>query len=140
MELDILRLGLDKEPLSADLNSQEIERRQQLEIKSLVKAVSELNEFILLNARAQADAFREQSQQALKNAKNLPKEDKSKELSQLRLNVRMTRFHTVEMSWNRIKYINNKRAGDAPKLITDYIKRPQKGYACSASIFADQAQ
>lgn len=140
MELDILRLGLDKEPLSADLNSQEIERRQQLEIKSLVKAVSELNEFILLNARSQADAFREQSQQALKNAKNLPKEDKSKELSQLRLNVRMTRFHTVEMSWNRIKYINNKRAGDAPKLITDYIKRPQKSYAYSASIFADQPQ
>ena len=33
MELDILRLGLDKEPLSADLNSQEIERRQQLEIE-----------------------------------------------------------------------------------------------------------
>lgn len=52
----------------------------------------------------------------------------------------MTRFHTVEMSWNRIKYINNKRAGDAPKLITDYIKRPQKSYAYSASIFADQPQ
>lgn len=78
MELDILRLGLDKEPLSADLNSQEIERRQQLEIKSLVKAVSELNEFILLNARAQADAFREQSQQALKTPKTFPRKTRAR--------------------------------------------------------------
>ena len=101
-------------------------------------AVSEQSEFILLNARVQADRFKEQSQAALQAAKNLPKEEKHKDLAKLRLTVRMTRFHTVEMSWNKIKFINNKRKGSGPNIITEYIKRPPKSYAYSATIFSTE--
>ena len=64
MDLDILNLGLDAAPLPSNINAREIEYRQQSEIESIVKSVSELSEFILLNARVLADAFKEQSQSA----------------------------------------------------------------------------
>lgn len=138
MDLDILKLGLDKNPLPIDINEQEIEHRQQREIEAIVKSVSEQSEFILLNARVQADRFKEQSQAMLQAAKNLPKEEKQKDLAQLRLTVRMTRFHTVEMSWNKIKFINNKRKSNGPNIITEYIKRPPKSYSYSANIFSTE--
>ena len=140
MDLDILKLGLDKNPLPNDINEQEIEHRQQREIEAIVKAVSEQSEFILLNARVQADRFKEQSQAVLQAAKNLPKEEKQKDLAQLRLTVRMTRFHTVEMSWNKIKFINNKRKSNGPNIITEYIKRPPKSYSYSSTIFSNEPE
>ena len=138
MNLDILKLGLDKNPLPSDINEWDIEHRQQSEIESLVKSVSELSEFILLNARAQEDIFTTQSQAAFAMTRNLPKEERQKNMSHIRLTVRMTRFHTVEMSWNKIKFISNKRRSEGPKIFSEYIKRPPKSYAYSSAIFSGE--
>ena len=138
MELDILKLGLDPNLDANKLNTSEIEHRQQLEIETLVKSVSELNEFILLHARTLECSFRQQYKTILQSSRTLAKEERKNELTHIRMTVRMTRFHTVEMSWNRIKYINNKSAKSGPKLITEYIKRPPKSYAYSPQIFAEE--
>lgn len=138
MELDLLRLGLSKDPVPDTLNLPELERRQQQAVEALVRASTEMNEFLLVNARLLSDDFRKASAEALQSARRLPREERKDKLSGLRLTVRLTRFHTVEMSWNKIRYINNRPKAGVPQIITEYIKRPQKSYAYPERIFSNE--